>query len=61
MDENRIEGTARNLGGKAEEAFGKVTRDARKQTDGLGESSCRRRSGPLWPSGGHRARDGNDL
>ena len=41
--------------------FGKVTRDARKQTDGLGESSCRRRSGPLWPSGGHRARDGNDL
>ena len=34
MDEDRIEGTARNLGGKAEEAFGKVTRDARKQTDG---------------------------
>ena len=35
MDENRIEGTARNLGGKAEEAFGKVTGDARKRTDGL--------------------------
>ena len=35
MDENRIEGTARNLSGKAQEAFGKVTGDARKRTDGL--------------------------
>jgi uncharacterized protein YjbJ (UPF0337 family) len=34
VDENRIEGTARNLGGKAQ-AFGKVTGDARKRTDGL--------------------------
>jgi uncharacterized protein YjbJ (UPF0337 family) len=25
MDENRVEGTARNLGGKAQEGFGKVT------------------------------------
>ena len=31
MDENRVEGTARNLGGKAQEAFGKVTGDARAQ------------------------------
>jgi uncharacterized protein YjbJ (UPF0337 family) len=25
MDENRVEGTARNLGGKVQEGFGKVT------------------------------------
>jgi uncharacterized protein YjbJ (UPF0337 family) len=27
MDENRIEGTARNIGGKVQEGFGKVTHD----------------------------------
>jgi uncharacterized protein YjbJ (UPF0337 family) len=34
MDENRIAGTARNLGGKAEEAFGQATGDASTQAEG---------------------------
>ncbi len=34
MDENRVKGTARNLGGKAEEAWGNVTGDARTQAEG---------------------------
>jgi len=35
MDENRVEGSARNLGGRVQEGFGKVTGDARRQTEGL--------------------------
>ena len=35
MDENRVEGTARNLGGKDQEGFGKVTGDARAQAEGV--------------------------
>jgi uncharacterized protein YjbJ (UPF0337 family) len=35
MDENRVEGSARNLGGKVQEGFGKVTGDARTQAEGL--------------------------
>jgi uncharacterized protein YjbJ (UPF0337 family) len=35
MDENRIEGTARNVGGKVEEGFGRVTGDAKMRTEGL--------------------------
>jgi uncharacterized protein YjbJ (UPF0337 family) len=35
MDENRGEGTARNLGGKAQEGFGRVTGNARAQAEGL--------------------------
>jgi uncharacterized protein YjbJ (UPF0337 family) len=35
MDENRVEGTARNLGGRVQEGFGKVTGDARTQAEGL--------------------------
>jgi len=31
MDENRVEGSARNLGGRVQEGFGKVTGDARRQ------------------------------
>ena len=34
MDENRISGTARNLGGKIEEGLGRVTGDARTQAQG---------------------------
>jgi uncharacterized protein YjbJ (UPF0337 family) len=34
MDENRISGTARNLGGKAEESFGRVTGDLKAQAQG---------------------------
>ena len=35
MDENRIEGTARNLGGKVQEGLGKVAGDARTQAEGV--------------------------
>jgi uncharacterized protein YjbJ (UPF0337 family) len=35
MDENRVEGTARNVGGKVQEGFGRVTGDAKSQVDGM--------------------------
>jgi uncharacterized protein YjbJ (UPF0337 family) len=35
MDENRLQGTARNLGGKVQEGFGKVTGNAQTQAEGL--------------------------
>jgi uncharacterized protein YjbJ (UPF0337 family) len=34
MDENRISGTARNLGGKVEEGFGRVVGDAKTRAQG---------------------------
>jgi uncharacterized protein YjbJ (UPF0337 family) len=34
MDENRIEGIARNLGRKAKEAWGNATGNARTQAEG---------------------------
>jgi uncharacterized protein YjbJ (UPF0337 family) len=34
MDENRIAGSARNLGGRVEEGVGRVTGDARTQVEG---------------------------
>jgi uncharacterized protein YjbJ (UPF0337 family) len=34
MDENRLSGTAKNLGGKVEEAFGRATDDAKTQAHG---------------------------
>lgn len=34
MDENRVEGTAKNIGGKAQEGLGRVTGDARSQVQG---------------------------
>ena len=35
MDENRVAGTACNVGGKVEEGFGRVTGNTRMQTEGL--------------------------
>jgi uncharacterized protein YjbJ (UPF0337 family) len=35
MNEDRIAGTARNLGGKVQEGFGRVTGDTKSQADGL--------------------------
>jgi len=35
MNEDRIAGTARNVGGKVQEGFGRVTSDAKSQADGL--------------------------
>jgi uncharacterized protein YjbJ (UPF0337 family) len=34
MNENRIEGTAKNLGGKLEEGFGQATGDVKSQVEG---------------------------
>lgn len=34
MDENRVTGTARNLGGKAQEAFGRATGDTGTAAEG---------------------------
>jgi uncharacterized protein YjbJ (UPF0337 family) len=34
MDENRIEGTARNIGGKLEQGFGRATGDLKSQVEG---------------------------
>ena len=35
MDENRVAGTARNVGGKVEESFGRVTGDTKMRTEGI--------------------------
>lgn len=35
MDENRISGTARKMGGKLQEGIGEVTGDARTQAEGV--------------------------
>ena len=35
MDENRISGTAKNVGGKLEEGFGRVTGDTKTQAEGI--------------------------
>ncbi len=40
MDENRLEGKARNLGGKVQETFGKLTDDARTQAEGLANQAA---------------------
>jgi uncharacterized protein YjbJ (UPF0337 family) len=34
MDENRVAGTARNIGGKAEEAFGRATGNTKLEAEG---------------------------
>lgn len=35
MDENRVAGTAKNLGGKVEEGFGRATGDFKTQAQGV--------------------------
>jgi uncharacterized protein YjbJ (UPF0337 family) len=35
LDENRVAGTVRNVGGKVEEGFGRATGNARVQAEGL--------------------------
>jgi uncharacterized protein YjbJ (UPF0337 family) len=35
MDENRVAGTAKNLGGRAQESFGRVVGDDRTQAEGV--------------------------
>ena len=40
MDENRVAGTVRNVGGKAEEGFGRVTGDSKTQAEGLANQAA---------------------
>ena len=40
MDENRITGTPRNLGGKVEEGIGRVTGDAKTQVRGMADQAA---------------------
>ena len=35
MNEDQVIGTAKNLGGKAQEAFGRVTGDPKSQVEGV--------------------------
>jgi uncharacterized protein YjbJ (UPF0337 family) len=35
MNEDRVAGTTRNLGGKVQEDFGRITRDTKTQAEGL--------------------------
>ena len=39
MDEDRIAGTARNLGGKVEEGVGRLTGDSKTQAKGLADQA----------------------
>ena len=40
MDENRVEGTARNVGGKVQEGVGRLTGDARTCAEGLANQAA---------------------
>ena len=40
MDENRVEGAARNIGGKVQEGIGQVTGDAKTRVEGLANQAA---------------------
>jgi uncharacterized protein YjbJ (UPF0337 family) len=40
MDDNRVAGTAKNIGGKVEEGFGRVTGDTKSQVEGLANQAA---------------------
>jgi uncharacterized protein YjbJ (UPF0337 family) len=40
MDENRFAGTAKNMGGKVEEGFGRVTGDTKSQVEGIANEAA---------------------
>jgi uncharacterized protein YjbJ (UPF0337 family) len=40
MDENRLEGTAKNMGGKVEEGLGRVTGDTKIQAEGIAKQAA---------------------
>ena len=49
MDENRVSGTAKNIGGKVEEGLGRFTGDTKTQAAGVakaGQWSCARHVRP---------------
>ena len=61
MDENRVAGTARNIGGKVEEGFGRVTGDTKSQAEGIVNQAAGAAQDLLWPSGRHGPRHGFDV
>jgi uncharacterized protein YjbJ (UPF0337 family) len=40
MDENRVAGTARNIGGKVEEGVGRITGDTKAQIRGIADQAA---------------------
>jgi uncharacterized protein YjbJ (UPF0337 family) len=40
MNEDRVAGTTRNLGGKVQEGFGRVTSDTKTQAEGLANQAA---------------------
>jgi len=39
VDENRVEGSAKNIGGKIKEGFGKLTGDSKTQAEGKADQA----------------------
>ncbi len=56
MDENRVEGTARNLGGKVQEGVGRVTGDAKTRSEGIA-NQVRGQAQDLYGRAADTARD----
>ncbi|MGA9950352.1 MAG: CsbD family protein [Xanthobacteraceae bacterium] len=56
MDENRLEGTARNLGGKIQEGVGRVTGDTKTQAEGVA-NEVRGKAQDLYGQAADTARD----
>ena len=56
MDENRLEGTARNLGGKMQEGVGRVTEDTKTQAEGVA-NEVRGKAQDLYGQAADTARD----
>jgi uncharacterized protein YjbJ (UPF0337 family) len=56
MDENRLEGTARNFGGKMQESVGRATEDAKTQAEGMA-NQARGKAQDLYGQAADTARD----
>jgi uncharacterized protein YjbJ (UPF0337 family) len=56
MDENRLEGTARNIGGKVQESVGRATGEAKTQAEGMA-NQVRGKSQDLYGQAADTARD----
>ena len=56
MDENRLEGTTRNLGGKVQEGVGRLTGDTQTEAEGLA-NQVRGKAQDLYGQAADTARD----
>jgi uncharacterized protein YjbJ (UPF0337 family) len=56
MDENRLEGTARSLGGKVQEGAGRMAGDAKTQAEGIA-NQVRGKAQDLYGQAADTARD----